>query len=210
MLGTGGKMQVCRSMIGAFVCLFGALAQSAGQSVAQAAPVDATVLAKASAGDAAAQVEVGESYAKAAATEHNREQAASESNQAAAWYRKAAGQNYIPGELCLAAMYRDGASGFERDMTQAAAWYRKAAEQGDAGAQATLGVLYSMGQGVPQSDVDAYFWLDLAAQVKGPNQEKYAAERQMVGEHITTDELSDLQDRLAAWKKTHPRPEAQK
>ena len=73
-------------------------------------------------------------------------------------------------------------------MTQAAAWYRKAADQGDADAQATLGVLYSVGQGVELSNADAYFWLDLAADVSGPNQEKYAAERQMVGQHITADE----------------------
>jgi hypothetical protein len=52
---------------------------------------------------------------------------------------------------------------------QAAAWYRKAAEQREAGAQGTLGVLYSIGQGVPQSDVEAYFWLDLAAAAKGPS-----------------------------------------
>ena len=96
------------------------------------------------------------------------------------------------GELHLAALYRDGGKGFPRDMAQAAAWYRKAAEQGDVTAQGTLGVLYSMGQGVPQSDVEAYFWLDLAAAVKGPNQEQYAANRQMIGEHITADELSDV------------------
>ncbi len=92
-------------------------------------------------------------------------------------------------------------------MARAAAWYRKAADQGDVGAQATLGVLYSMGQGVPQSDAEAYFWLDLAAAVKGPNQEKYAANRQMIGQHITADELADVEDRVAAWKAAHPRPD---
>jgi hypothetical protein len=92
-------------------------------------------------------------------------------------------------------------------MEQAAVWYRKAAEQGDVGAQGTLGVLYSMGQGVPHDDVEAYFWFDLAASEKGPNQEKYAANRQMIGMRITADELADVQDRVAAWKAAHPRPE---
>ena len=93
-------------------------------------------------------------------------------------------------------------------MAQAAAWYRKAADEGDAGAQGTLGVLYSLGQGVPQSDVEAYFWLDLAAAVKGPKQEKYAANRQMVGQYITADELSDVEDRVEKWKAAHRRPDA--
>jgi len=86
-------------------------------------------------------------------------------------------------------------------------WYRKAAEQGDVSAQGTMGVLYSMGQGVAHDDVEAYFWLDLAASVPGPDQEKYAANRQMIGTHITADELADVEDRVTAWKAAHPRPQ---
>ena len=68
-------------------------------------------------------------------------------------------------------------------------------------------MLYSIGQGVPHNDVEAYFWLDLAASVKGPNQEKYAANRQMIGIHITVDQLEEIQDRVAAWIAAHPRPQ---
>jgi uncharacterized protein len=110
----------------------------------------------------------------------------------------------------LAALYRDGGNGFPRDMEQAAAWYLKAADQGDVTAQGTLAVLYSMGQGVPHDDEEAYFWFDIAASVKGPNQEKYAANRQMIGERITADELADVQDRVAAWKAAHPQPNSSK
>ena len=91
------------------------------------------------------------------------------------------------------------------DLKQAAEWYRKAAEQGDVTAQGILGTLYSMGQGVPLSYPDAYYWLDLAAHVKGPNQEKYAANRQSIGTRITADELADVQDRVDKWLATHPR-----
>jgi uncharacterized protein len=189
-----------------------ALGAGAGraQSASESAPADPAVLQKAKAGEAAAQVQVGESYAQAGANEHDREEAGKDYEQAAAWYKKAADQHDVAGELHLAALYRDGGTGFARDLTQAAAWYRKAADHGDVDAQATLGVLYSMGQGVSQSDVEAYFWLDLAADVSGPNQEKYAANRQMVGQHITADELSDVQDRVARWKATHPRPDSTK
>ncbi len=162
----------------------------------QTATVDAAVLAKANAGDAAAQVQAGESCA-----------AQRDFAQAAAWYRKAADQDNLAGEMHLAALYRDGGKGFPRDMTQAAAWYRKAADQGDATAQGTLGTLYTLGQGVPRSDVEAYFWLDLAAAVKGPSQAQYAANRQIVGTRITADELADVEDRVAKWKAAHPRTE---
>jgi len=185
------------------------LATAPMHAPAQAAGIDQALLAKASAGDAASQVMVGESYAKAAAAAQNREEIASDYKQAADWYRKAAEKGDVSGELHLAALYRDGAGkSFPRDMVQAAEWYRKAAEQGDATAQGTLGLLYSFGQGVPQDYVEAYYWLDLAASVKGPSQEQYAANRQMVGTHITADELDAVEERVAAWIAAHPRPNA--
>ena len=181
-------------------------AQTAAPTAAPAAAIDPALLAKANAGDAAAEVAVGEQYAQAVATEHDKARIAQDYQQELAWYRKAAEQNNIPGELHLAALYRDGGGKtIPRDMEQAAAWYRRAADQGDPTAQGTLGVLYSMGQGVPHDDAEAYFWFDLAASATGPNQEKYAANRQMAGAHITADELADVQDRVAAWKAAHPR-----
>jgi TPR repeat protein len=160
--------------------------------------VDAALLAKANAGDGASQVLVGDSYAAGKGVPRN-------SAQAVAWYAKAAAQGNVAAELRLAALYRDGSKGFQRDMAQAAAWYRKAADAGDSGAQATLGVLYSMGQGVPHNDVEAYYWLDLAAQAPGPDQGKYLANRQLVGTRITTDELEAVEERVANWKIAKPR-----
>lgn len=168
---------------------------------AQTAGIDAALLAKANGGNAVSQVLVGESYAAGTGV-------ARDLKLAAEWYRKAADKGDVGGEMHLAALYRDGGKGFPRDMAQAAAWYRRAAEQGDVGAQGTLGLLYSLGQGVPQSYVEAYYWLDLAAAVKGPNQEKYAANRQMIGTHITTDELEEVQERVAKWLAAHPRANA--
>jgi hypothetical protein len=185
-------------------------APSSNPASASSLNIDPSLLAKANAGDAAAQVQVGEQYAHAGATEYFRTVAAQDYQQATAWYLKAANQKFVDGELHLAALYRDGGNGFPRDMEQAAAWYLKASNQGDVTAQGTLAVLYSMGQGVPHDDAEAYFWFDIAASVKGPNQEKYAANRQMIGERITADELADVQDRVAAWKAAHPQPDSSK
>lgn len=189
-------------MVGFLCTLLSAAAQTA-----PAGSIDPALLAKAKAGDAAAQVAVGEQYAQAAANEHDKAQIAADYQQEFIWYSKAAEHKYIPGEMHLAALYRDGAGkAVPRNMEQAAAWYRKAADQGDTTAQGTLGVLYSMGQGVARNNVEAYFWLDLAASVAGPDQQKYTMNRQMVGQNLTTDEVSDVEDRVAAWKAAHPQP----
>jgi hypothetical protein len=170
--------------------------------IAQTAGIDPALLTKANSGDVAAEVQVGESYAAGKDVERDL-------TQAAEWYRKAAAQGDVAGELHLAALYRDGGKGFGRDMAQAAEWYRKAAEQGEVTAQATLGLLYSIGQGVPKDYVEAYYWLDLAAAVKGPKQEQYTQNRQMAGAYITTDELDAVEARVAKWLAAHPRPAAQ-
>jgi TPR repeat protein len=170
-------------------------------AAAQTAGIDAALLTKANAGDAASEVLVGENYAAG-------KDVSPDLKQAAAWYRKAAEQANLAGENHLAALCRDGGKGFPRDMVQATAWYRKAAEQGDTGAQGMLGVLYSYGQGVAQSYVEAYYWLDLAAHVKGPKQEQYAANRQMIGQKITVDELEAVEERVTQWLAAHPRTNA--
>jgi hypothetical protein len=207
-VSTGEKMVKTRRIqwmaMLAFTCILArAGAQSATPNVwgPQTASIDPVLLAKANAGDAAAEVQVGESYAAGKGVQVD-------PKQAVFWYKKAANQGNISGEVHLAALYRDGAGkAIQRDVEQAAAWYRKAADAGDAGAQGTLGILYVFGQGVPRNDVEAYFWLDLAAAVKSPNQAQYAANRQNVGTRITADQLSDIQDREVQWKAAHPRPE---
>jgi TPR repeat protein len=181
------------------------LAILAASGLAQAPSIDSALLARANAGDPAAQVSVGEEFAQAAASSEDREDAADAWKQSAAWYKKAADRAYIPGEIHLADAYSYG-RGVDRDKVKAAELYRQAAEQGDPSAQGTLAMLYSLGQGVPKDDVEAYFWFDLAAQVKTPNQDRYLANRQNVGTHITVEELERVQQRLKKWKAAHPRP----
>lgn len=171
----------------------------------QTTTVDPALLAKADAGEAAAQVAVGGAFAAGNGAVREPRQLAADYEQAASWYRRAAEQGSVLAEIHLADLYRDG-RGVARDMVQAIAWYRKAADQGDFGAQGTLGLLYSVGMGVERDDAEAYYWLSLASAVKGPNQVKYLANRQRVGENITTNQQSAVQDRVAAWQAAHPRP----
>jgi uncharacterized protein len=169
-------------------------------SGAQTTGIDPALIAKAGAGDAAAQLAVGEDYATGKGV-------AQDLKQAADWYRKAAEAGSVAGQIHLAELYRDG-RGVVRDVAKAVDWYRKAAEQGDAGAQGMLAVLYSVGQGVPQDYAEAYYWFDLAAAVESPKQQQYIANRQNMGARITADELAAVQERAAKWKAAHPRPAA--
>jgi uncharacterized protein len=173
------------------------------QAVPQAPAIDPALLARANTGDPAAEVSVGELYAKAAGSMPDSGDAAESWNKAVEWYIKAAAQSFIPAEIRLAESYAYG-RGVPRDKVQAAQWYRKAADQGDAGAQGTLAMLYTMGQGVPQDDAEAYFWFDLAASADSPNQQRYETNRQNVGTRITADQLSAVQQRLKKWKVSHP------
>jgi TPR repeat protein len=116
--------------------------------------------------------------------------------------RKAAEQGLVAAEVRLAECYRDG-RGVGRDAAQAAQWYRRAADAGDTTAQGTLGTMYAMGLGVERDDAEAYFWFDLAAGADGPNQQKYAANRQQVGTRITVEELAEVQRRVKKWRAAH-------
>jgi len=167
-------------------------------AMAQDSAPDPALLARAQAGNAAAQIELGEAFAAGKTVERDL-------SQAAEWYRKAAVQGSVDGEMHLANLLRDGGKGFPRNPVEAAKWFQKAAEAGDVTAQAAVGVLYQYGQGLPRNEVEAYFWFDLAAQTPGPNQQRYAASRQMLGQHVTTDDLEAEQDRLKHWLKVHPR-----
>lgn len=166
---------------------------------AQTAELDPTLPTRAQNGEVAAQIQLGQAYATGKGEPQD-------GNQAVVWLSKAADQKSVDAYKALGELYRNGAGKhFARDLVQAVAWYRKAAEANDVESQGMLGVFYSYGQGVEQNYIEAYFWLDVAALAAGPKQAQYAANRQMIGQHITADELEAVQGRVAQWKAAHPR-----
>jgi hypothetical protein len=106
---------------------------AAQQTKADQKPIE-EVKAKAEAGDAESQVELGRRYDKG-------EGVVKDHAEAAKWYRKAAGQNYAEAEYNLGVCYYKG-EGVAKDQAEAVKWYRKAAEQNLAKAQYNLGVCY--------------------------------------------------------------------
>jgi uncharacterized protein len=117
----------------------------------------AQLRAKAEAGDAQSQFELG------AAFSIGKFGVATNYVEAVKWYRKAAEQNHAAAQSNLGACYGTG-QGVEKDVAEAARWYRKAAEQNDPVAQYNLGGCYAIGQGVTKDYMDSASWLRKAAE----------------------------------------------
>ena len=161
---------------------------------AQSNGIDPVLLAKAKAGNATAEYQVGFAY------EYANPQ---DDAQAAVWFRKAAEQGLAEAQFSLGEFYDHG-DGVTQDDAEAALWYRKASEQGYAPAQFFLGLDYDGGKGVPQNYTEAYFWLDVATSgnLKGIGQEDIAKWRDEAASHLTPTELSTVQERARKWFKT--------
>jgi TPR repeat protein len=120
----------------------------------------AALQAKAEAGDASAQAELGKAYQDGNGVPQN-------DALALKWLRKAADQGDASAENGLGVMYRMG-QGVPRDMDEAFRWYQKAAKQGDPKARFNLGASYYNGDGVAIDDVASLAWFELAHEAGNP------------------------------------------
>ena len=78
--------------------------------------------------------------------------------------------------------------------------------RGDAEAQFNLGVRYSNGRGVPQDDVQAHMWFNLAASRLTSEARERAVQGRDVAEGRMTPEGLNEAERLAReWDAAHPR-----
>ena len=83
------------------------------------------------------------------------------------------------------------------DYAEALAVFRPLAEKGTASAQAGLGIMYWGGDGVPQDDVQAHLWLNLAA-AQGDFLAEYF--RDKVAESMTPAQIAEAQRLAREWK----------
>ncbi len=183
------------------------------------------IKAKAEAGDAAAQFqmgrryELGEGVAKnpveslkwyRKAAEQNQPKAqyyvgisyyqgdgvAKDQVEAAKWFRKAADHNLVAAKNNLGFCYEKG-EGVTQDLAEAVKWYSEAAEQNDAMAQCNLAGFYATGKGLTQNLVEAYkWWLLAAAQGEGKAKKALA----IYEEKMTPEQLAEGQKRAANFK----------
>ena len=81
---------------------------------------------------------------------------------AAAWFRKAAEQNFPIAQVGLGGCLLSG-NGVPKDEAQAMKLFRAAAERGDADGQFALSLMYEKGEGVEKQPVEALKWCRLAS-----------------------------------------------
>jgi TPR repeat protein len=74
-------------------------------------------------------------------------------------------------------------------------WYRLAAEQGIAVAQSNLGAMYGSGKGVPQDNVMAHMWYNIAAANGIEDASKW---RDEIAAKMTSTDISKAQ--AMAWE----------
>lgn len=79
------------------------------------------------------------------------------------WLRLAAEGGDAISQLDWGVCYYNGDCGLDVDYQEAVKWFVKSAEQGNAKAQYLTGRCYGYGEGVKQSDEEAFKWLRLAA-----------------------------------------------
>ncbi|MBM3566043.1 MAG: sel1 repeat family protein, partial [Alphaproteobacteria bacterium] len=89
------------------------------------------------------------------------------------------------------------------------AWYKKSrAGQGHASAQNNLGVMYDRGQGVPQDDVQAHKWYNLASSrfpaSEKERRDKAVKNRDIMAAKMTPAQIAEAQKLAREWK---PKPE---
>jgi hypothetical protein len=126
---------------------------AAQQTKADQKPIE-EVKAKAEAGDAESEVELGLRCEQGKGV-------AKDQVEAVKWYRKAAEQNYAEAQNSVGVRYEKG-EGVTKNQAEALKWFRKATEQNFAKAQYNLGMCYEYGRGVAEDSVEAYKWLLLA------------------------------------------------
>ena len=156
-------------------------------------PAGETTETRAGHGDAEAQFSLGVKFAREGATQ--------DYPQAAQWYLKAAAQSHSLAQFNLAIMYASG-QGMARDEVKSLGWMQKAAELGDAGAQHHLGLklhrasLAGLPEAAPESRIQAYKWLRLAA---AQGYRGSGAAWAFVALNMTREDVADGGRRIAAF-----------
>lgn len=120
--------------------------------------------ARAAAGNAEAQLNMGGIFCKGQEVEQDLAEGAK-------WFRLAAQQGLPQAQFNLGMMYAVG-QGVAQNPAEAVKWYRMAAEQGLVLAQTNLGVAYISGLGVARNEAEAARWIRLAAE-KGEAQAQF-------------------------------------
>lgn len=138
---------------------------------------------RANAGDAEAQAQLGDIYAKG-------EDVVQDSALAVKWWEKAAQGGHAPSQYNLGVKYARG-DGVTRSDKQALQWWERAAKAGHKYAQYNVALKYLRGEGTLKNTQRAYAWFVCAA-AQGVGEAQRAVAH--LNENLDADTLVDAKD----------------
>ena len=165
------------------------------QEAVQGTDVNRT-LNQADAGDSFAQYEM--------ALRHADGEGVSQNDQIAmAWFEKAAANGNANAQWKLGLGYIKGI-GVPHDERKAVVWFKRAANHGDIQAQSALSDVYLSGRGVPRDYVRAYTWANIAAGLRGNDNDRL----KVIRSRMTAIQIEDAHRRISIWWESERRKAA--
>jgi hypothetical protein len=154
------------------------------------------ILNRANAGDSIAQYETALRYANGEGVPQNYQ-------DAMAWFAKAAANGNDKAQWKLGLGYIRGI-GVPYDERQAVVWFKRAANHGDIRAQSALSDVYFSGRGVPRDYVRAYTWANIAAGLRGNDNDRL----KVIRSRMTAIQIEDAHRRTSIWWESERRKAA--
>jgi uncharacterized protein len=119
------------------------------------------------------------------------------------WFQRAAERGVPHAFNALGKLYL-GHPDLPQDYAAALIWFLRGAQLDDADCLYNIGVRYALGQGVEQDDVEAYKWLDLAADMGiGDVRSKAVGARQAIGERLMPLQVWQAKTGAHEWLRAH-------
>jgi uncharacterized protein len=119
------------------------------------------------------------------------------------WFQRAAERGVPHAFNALGKLYL-GHPDIPQDYAAALIWFLRGAQLDDADCLYNIGVRYALGQGVEQDDVEAYKWLDLAADMGiGDVRSKAVGARQAIGERLMPLQVWQAKTDAHEWLRAH-------
>jgi uncharacterized protein len=117
------------------------------------------------------------------------------------WLERAAEKNTPRAINALGELYL-GHRDVPQDFAVARGWFLRGAQIGNSASMYNLGVLYALGQGVVRDDIEAFKWLELAADMGiGEERDKALRARTRLAERLTPVEVSWGEARVEDWSR---------
>lgn len=113
------------------------------------------------------------------------------------WHRQAAENGNVQAMFDFASYNAEDNDGPQSDKI-AADFFRKAAETGHTNSQYNLALMFATGRGVSPSQVEALYWLELAA-IGGDTDASAAAEQLLESGAVSAEAARQVRERAAVW-----------